>query len=94
MKNLYITQLFSQATALDSNYFLIVSVVTVVLTVVSFTTRLVSGAGVVTTAVVSAVLTSSTVFVSPLLQDANDAATTANTNNFFIFVFFSLLFEG
>jgi len=92
-ENSYINPAILQATTLDLNYFLIVSVVTVVLTVESVTTIAESGATGVTIVVESVVLTSSTFLSSPLEQDANDAATTANTNNFFIFLCFNLLFN-
>ena len=92
-ENSYINPAILQATALELNYFLIVSVVTVVLTVESVTTIAESGATGVTIVVESVVETSSTFLSSPLEQDANDAATTANTNNFFIFLCFNLLFN-
>ncbi len=88
-ENSYINPASLQAMKPDQNYFLVESTVTVVFTVVSVTTIVVSAGTGVTTVVVSEVITSSTFFSSPLEQDANVAATTANTNNFFIFFIFN-----
>jgi hypothetical protein len=87
-------QPFNKQSAGIRNYFFVevVSVVTVVLTVVSVITFVVSGATGVTTVVVSEVFVSS-VFVELSEHEAKDAATIANTSNFFIFLCFNLLFK-
>jgi len=70
------------------NYFL--AAVSTALTVVSTALTVVSTAGAATTA---AAVSPSAFFSSPPAQDAKDAAITANTNNFFIFLCFNWLYD-